>query len=273
MIDNFITYIKCIRGYSANTCKAYERDLRQFVSWMKEENAEARWSTITRHDIDAYIIYLSSTGAKASTSNRAISSISSIYIYFQREGMDIDNPCKFESRRKLPEQVPNTIPMNDLKRAFDNNKGAVRSIIGILATTGIRLQEMLDITWEDINLSENSIMIHGKGQKGRIVYTTDIVLEPFKELCKHIKPHGRIFGMSQRKVRNLLYEALRPYTRAKQISPHAIRHTYATELAKQGYNVATISKALGHKHLETTQKYIDMAQVETASKCLSNIIN
>ena len=70
----------------------------------------------------------------------------------------------------------------------------------------------------------------------------------------------------------MIYQALQPFTRAKQLSPHAIRHSYATQLAAQGVNVAAISRALGHKHLETTQKYIDMAQVETASKSLPELI-
>lgn len=272
MIDNFITYIRCIRGYSANTCKAYESDLRTFVAWLKESNPEARWSTITRTDIDKYVIHLKAKGAKSSTSNRAIAAISSIYMYFQREGKDIDNPCRYESRRKLPETIPNTIPMADLKRAFENNRGAMRSIIGILTTTGIRLQELLDMTWEDFDFTNNSIRINGKGAKARIVYTSEKVMAPFKEVSQNITPHGKIFWQSQRKIRTLLYEALKPYTRAKQISPHAIRHTYATELARQGYNVATISQALGHNHLSTTQKYINMAEVETASKCLANFI-
>lgn len=272
MIDNFIQYIRCIKGYSLNTCRAYEFDLRQFASYMTKKKDDARWGSIDRQDIDEYIIYLREQGAAASTTNRVIASISGIYKYFQREGMLTDNPCKFETRAKLPEAIPNTIPMADLFRAYDNAMGVTKTMIGLLSTTGIRIQELLDMKWEDINFEDNTIRIQGKGCKQRVVTTTAKVLEPLREVSKYTNPTGRMFFLCQRRARFLIYEAVRPYTRARQVSPHAIRHSYATELAKQGANVATIGKVLGHKRIDTTQKYIDMAQVETASKSLANVI-
>ena len=135
-------------------------------------------------------------------------------------------------------------------------------MIGLLATTGIRLQEMLDLKWEDINFEENSLRIHGKGNKERKVYTTEEVLSEAKQAKKYSNPINKMFFISQRNARTIIWEALKPFSKAKQLSPHAIRHTYATELAKKGENVATISKILGHSSIKTTQKYIDMSQVE-----------
>ena len=135
-------------------------------------------------------------------------------------------------------------------------------MIGLLATTGIRLQEMLDLKWEDINFEENSLKIHGKGNKERKVYTTEEVLSEAKQAKKYSIPTNKMFFISQRNARTIIWEALKPFSKAKQLSPHAIRHTYATELAKQGENVVTISKILGHSSIKTTQKYIDMSQLE-----------
>lgn len=270
MIDKFIQYIRCIRGYSVNTCRAYEYDLRQFATYLTKHKDGARWSTIDRQTIDEYIIYLREHGAAPATTNRVIASISGIYCYFMREGMLTENPCKFESRAKLEEQIPNTIPMRDLVRAYENARGCTQTMIGLLATTGVRIQELLDMKWEDINFEDNTIRIHGKGHKERIVCSTEKVLRPLREVSREVKASGKMFYICQRRARFLIYEAIRPYTRARQVSPHAIRHSYATDLAKQGANVATIGKALGHKRLDTTQKYIDMAQVESASKSLRN---
>lgn len=272
-IDNFIQYIRSIRGYSENTCQAYERDLRQFVGWMQQRDINARWSSVTRKDIDMYIVELHNKGKKPATTNRSLASIASIYRYFQRENMIENNPVKFESRRKIAETIPNTIPVADIKRAIKWNAGVSKFMLQILLTTGIRLQEMLDMTWEDIDFENNKIRIHGKGQRDRQVYTTAETLDYLRPHRTQTTAHGKIFYMQQRKAREIIYEALHRYTRAKQVSPHAIRHTFATELAKAGLNNTEIKTYLGHKRLDTTQKYIDMAQIETGQRCLDIINN
>jgi len=271
-IEAYIRYIKYIRGYSQNTIKAYETDLRNFASWQQQHTPEARWSTTTRADIDAYIEDMSKQGAKPSTTNRQLASISGIYCFFQREGLDIDNPVRYESRRKNPDTIPNTIPAEDLRKAYRNTAGVAKYMVGMFMTTGIRLQELLDITWEDIDFDNNSIKIHGKGSKERTVYTTADVLERLAEYRYEKTATGRVLRFCQRKAREIIYTTLRPFTRAKQVSPHAIRHTYATEMAKAGHNATTIAKALGHKRIDTTQKYINMAEIEASQRSFANLI-
>ena len=272
MIQDFITYIKNIRGYSPNTVRAYERDLRKFVTWMQQNMEAPRWSTVTREDIDRYVIYLAEVGEKPTTTNRQLSSIASIYNYFIRQGWLKANPCKYESRRKLAELIPGTIPTKDLQRAYEHSQGCTKLMIGILATTGIRLGEMLSIRWRDINLEESSFVIIGKGNVQRKVYSTPEVLKPLEALEPSAKPDYKLFWISPRKVRYLLEAAIRPYTKADKISPHIIRHTYATALAKQGKDAMAIKQALGHKRLETSQRYVNFAEVDTNCKAFSNTI-
>lgn len=262
MINAYRDYLLKVKGYSYNTIQSYIKDISAFATWAKQHKEDARWSTIERADIDAYIIQQYDEGKKPSTTNRQLSAISSLYRYFQREGLEVDNPCKYESRRKVGESIPNTISPNELSCAYHNSQGAAKFMIGLLATTGIRLQEMLDLRWEDINFEENSLRIHGKGNKERKVYTTEEVLSEAKQSKKYCIPTNKMFFISQRNARTIIWEALKPFSKAKQLSPHAIRHTYATELAKKGENVVTISKILGHSSIKTTQKYIDMTQVE-----------
>lgn len=111
MIQQYIDYLTSIRGYSINTAKAYGRDLRTFVNWAKANLQDARWSAITRDDIDKYITWQVEQGKAPASTNRHLSAISGIYGYFKRQGYQIDNPCKFESRRKLTKTIPNTIPI------------------------------------------------------------------------------------------------------------------------------------------------------------------
>lgn len=263
MIAQYIKYLRDLRGYSENTASSYAKDLQHFTIWAKDNVSDARWSAITRQDIDAYIVDLVAQGMKPATTNRRLSAISGLYRYMKRQGYNIDNPCKYESRRKVGMAIPNTIPVEDLLKAYNEAYGVVKVMLGLLMTTGIRIQELLDIKWEDINFATQAITINGKGNKQRIVYTTEAQLEVLHQVSD-IKPMtGRIFTMNQRDARRMIYDALKPYSQAKQLSPHAIRHTFATNIANQGANVTTLASMLGHDRIETTQRYIDMSQANT----------
>lgn len=262
MIEKYISYLKEIRGYSENTAKAYEKDLRHFAKWMLANIAGARWSTITRAEIDAYIMSQSAAGLAPATTNRRLSAIAGIYNYMKREGHDIENPCKYESRRKQERTIPNTIRPEQLKTAYEHAAGISKVMLGLLITTGMRIGEMLAMTWEDIDWKERSIRIHGKGNKQRIVYTTAEALEILKCYQTYYSQSGIIFQQDQRTARHMLWESLRRYCTAAQLSPHAIRHTFATNIALQGANVTTLAAMMGHSQIQTTQKYIDMTQTE-----------
>ena len=262
MLTRFENYIRNIKGYSERTCSEYLKDLKGFARWAKTYKDDARWSTLTRADIDEYITQRAKEGIKPSTTNRELASISALYRYFIREGLMTSNPARFQSRRKVGYHLPNTIPSEDLQTAYANSVGVVHVWIGLLSTTGIRISELLDLKWEDIDFKTCALEINGKGNKDRIVYTTPEYLDLLRQAYERHPTEGRIFRYNERDARYMLWEALKPYSRAKQLSPHAIRHSFATSLARQGVNVATIATILGHNRISTTQKYIDMAQMD-----------
>lgn len=262
MLTRFENYLRNIKGYSERTTSEYLKDLKAFARWAKTHREVAKWSTLTRSDIDEYITQRAKEGIKPATTNRELASISALYRYFIREGLLTSNPARFQSRRKQGEHLPNTIPAEDLQQAYAHSVGVVHVWIGLLSTTGIRISELLDLKWEDIDFKACSLEIHGKGNKDRIVYTTAEYLDLMRQAYERNPIEGRIFRYSERQARYMLWEALKPYSRAKQLSPHAIRHTFATTLARQGVNVATIATILGHNRISTTQKYIDMAQMD-----------
>lgn len=261
MIQEYMTYLQSIRGLSENTALGYGKDLRSLVRWIREQHNGARWSTITREDIDSYIIYQQHRGLKPSTTNRHLSAISGLYNFMKREGMEIENPCKYESRRKVGERTPNTIDCHDLEKAYEKSIGVTRHLLGILVTTGARIQEVLDLNWSDINFETGAIHITGKGMKERMVYTTPQVTDELQEAWRWAKPTGRIFTIDQRTARHMIWEVLKRCSRARQLSPHAIRHTMATHMASEGVNTTTLQRILGHSDIRTTQKYIDLGQV------------
>ena len=273
MITNFINDLLAIQGYSQHTAIAYRKDLQQFVEFIKQYYNGARWSTISADMIEHYIITLAAGGELATTTNRKLAAISSIYRYFKRHGHAINNPAQFISRRKIAEKIPNTIPVEQLQAAYDNTIGSVKVMLGLLITTGIRIGEMLAIRWEDVDITSNTIKIHGKGQKERLVKVPERQMYEIKYAYPRQNLKDAIFHTSQFETRVMIYQALTPYCKAKQLSPHAIRHTFATEMAKAGANAPTIAKALGHKNIKTTQHYIDNTQMPTNGTALIININ
>lgn len=268
MINKFENYLRTIRGYSENTIRAYSNDLHTFAKWARENSMIARWSDIQRADIDKYLEFLYNEGLSPATTNRHLASLSGLFKYFQREGLLIINPCQYESRRKIAQTQPTTIPIDDIAKAYTKASGECKTMLGLLATTGIRIQEMLNLRWGDINFTDNTIRIVGKGNKERTVQTTKEVLSHIENIGKSANPSWTLFKCSQRQCRYMIYDALKPYSKATHLNPHSIRHTFATQLAKQGMNVATIAKTLGHKHIETSQKYIDFADIPTGTTAI-----
>lgn len=261
MLTRFENYLRNIKGYSERTSSEYLKDLHGFARWIKHYYPSVRWSTLEREHIDAYITARASANIAPATTNRELAAISALYRYFQREGLTDRNPAKYMSRRKTPTNIPSTIPTEDLKQAYEHAFGLVKVWIGLLATTGMRISEMQLLKWEDIDFDHNLIEIKGKGKKERLLHTTSEALAQLRELKTRCCVSGFIFGhYGQREIRYQIWKALKPFCNAKQLSPHAIRHTFATNLATNGVNVTTIASILGHNHIETTQKYIDLSQ-------------
>lgn len=263
MITNFTSYLLAIRGYSPRTAEGYAKDCKAFASWIKHHREGARWSNITREDLDSYIQARAEEGIKPATTNREIAAISALYRYFQREGLLTTNPAQYESRRKQPQRQPNTIDICELRQAYESAFGVDKYLLGLLISTAVRISELLAIRWEDIDWSSGAIRINGKGAKERTVYMSAETLQLFEPFADRKERKGLLFKLDERDARYRIYQALRPFCHGKQLSPHAIRHTIATYWASQGANVTTIAQALGHNRIATTQQYIDLAQSNT----------
>lgn len=260
MIQEFKTYLLHIKGYSPNTVEAYVSDIKDFQSFIRERMSHPRWGAVTRDDVDAYCVVMSSNGKSGRTINRRLASIGALYNFFKRNGYVVDNPAHFECRHKPHRALPNVIKPDDLLEAIRHADDEVGLILRILYATGIRTQELLDMRIEDIDFEALSIRVHGKGAKDRLVYMDEATRD---KVLVYVSggTRGKLFPMlSPREVRRMTYEAIAPFSSAPQLSPHAIRHTFATECARKGMNTSALAELLGHERLETTQKYVNMAQ-------------
>ncbi len=267
MINEYINHLENIKGSSTHTAAAYRRDLRQFVAFIKQNYPGITWSTINKGMIEHYIMTLVGYGELPTTTNRKLSAISGLYRYLNTHGYECANPAQYVSRRKIADTIPNTIDPEQLRTAYDNAIGSVKVMLGLLITTGIRLGELLAIRWEDINPGNCTIIIHGKGMKERVVSVPDRQMLEIRYAYPRQNPKDTLFHTTQFETRCMVYQALTPYCHAKQLSPHAIRHTFATEMAKAGESGPTIALALGHSNLKTTQHYIDLAKAAEPCRC------
>lgn len=264
MIQEFINYLEKNKGYSPQTCGEYRKDLERFVKWLKIHHVE-KWSNVEKATVDLYVSDMADEGLKPATIKRRISTIRSFYQYAWVMGYQKENPLKYVSTPKLGEALPKTIEQDDLRMTIlDGTINInVRGLIAFIAETGCRISEALSVTKADFNQETRSIRIWGKGKKERVVYYGDITAA----YVKYAKVIGNcpIWMWSQRQARFLIWQALRKHSYAKQLSPHAIRHSFATGILNNGAPITTVQVLLGHKSVETTQRYAKVAQATAAS--------
>ncbi len=268
MIQEFKDYLIGNRGYSENTAAAYSKDLATFAYYVRNARPGKRWSTIEKQDVDAYALWLSQTDHKPATICRHISSIAALYNWLKSNGRVESNPARYAVRPKVAQEIPNTIPYDVLFRVWKHTTGELHGIVSILTFTGCRVQEALNVTTQDIHWERRALTLHGKGGKSREVAICDWLMTALQDAA-HDHPFRLFPKWTQRQVRWELYNIMAQDTNVKQKSPHAIRHTYATIQAQRGANVAQLANILGHQSIKTTQKYIDMAAVDTRQLALN----
>lgn len=257
MITTFISYLRTNRGLAENTCRSYEKALRSFVNYISVTDPSKRWSTITKADIDDYVKQLVELGMKPATIKQQIAALRTFYKTVMALGYINDNPARYVSTPKLEEALPKTIEPEAIAAALNasTTDRQAKAVIAIIFETGMRLQEVLDMKREDIDSAHQAITVFGKGGKQRVVY--------YGDLTKKYGGKWRPARYSQRDVRRLVYDALKPYSHAQQLSPHALRHTYASCLLNNGMDIHTIQQLLGHTHIETTEIYAKLTNEHT----------
>lgn len=264
MIQEFINYLEKNKGYSPSTCSEYQKDLERFVAWLKAHRIE-RWSQVEKSTMDLYVSDMAEDGLKPATIKRRVSTIRSMFQYAWVQGLQTNNPAKYVSTPKLGEALPKTIAEDDLRMTIlDGSINInVRGFIAFIAETGCRISEALSVTKADFDLESRSLRIWGKGKKERVVYFGDISAA----YVRYARTIGNIplWTWSQRQARFLVYQALRKHSHAKQLSPHAIRHSFATGLLNNGAPITTVQALLGHKSVETTQRYAKVAEATVAN--------
>lgn len=266
-LEEFITYLKVVKGLSENTITGYSKDLISWYNYVREKKK------ITRSVIRLYLVELNKRGLKPNSVNRHLSSIRSYYSFEILKGYREDNPFGQVKSLKKDSKLPNYLFFKDLEKIFKDSEDGFfkvrdKLIFKTLYSTGCRVSELVSIMTNQIQ-GANKVRIVGKGDKDRFVFLTPDVQALIKkytplrmELQKKYNETDNAFfvdylgkGLTTRGVYYLLEKRVREAGISKKVSPHTFRHTFATHLLNEGADIRVVQELLGHQSISTTQVY------------------
>lgn len=271
-ILKFIEELTYEKNYSTKTTEGYLKDLDLFLEYLNENNIK-NFKSIEYQDIRLYINYLYDLKYNNKTISRHISSLRSFFKYLKTNNIIDNNPCILISNPKLDKKLPKYLNFEDTEKllnAFNNNNfvGLRNStILEMLYSTGIRVSEITNIKLNDISLSNKTIKVTGKGNKERIVYFGTRAKDLIDLYLKNSYPKLNINNIdylflsktgkkiNDREIRFIIDDATKIAGIDMKISPHVLRHTFATHMLTEGADLRSVQELLGHENLSTTQIY------------------
>ena len=262
------------RGLSENTLKAYRSDLSDFAAWLGR-----RGISILQTDTSALLLYLSSRSWSVKTSARRLSSLHRLFQYLVRSGQCAVDPAADVESPRTGRSLPKSLTESEVERLlaapdFETALGMRdRTMLEVLYATGLRVSELVSLRLDQMNLRQGVIRITGKGNKDRLVplgeeavdwlqkYLASVRLEIFPR-----KPDATLFPSTRGKpmTRQTFWHAIRRYAVKaginRGISPHVLRHAFATHLLNHGADLRVVQMLLGHSDISTTQIYTHVAR-------------
>lgn len=288
-IENYLEYLRIELNYSENTIKSYEIELYKYKIYLEENNI--KYINITKDEIRNYLKYLDKSQYKNRSISKNISSIRSFYRYLVSKDKISKNIFASIRNPKLERKLPNYITEIDMERIlnFPNIKEYKKTIyttrdlliIELLYDTGCRVDELVNIKLKNIDKSKNQIKVLGKGSKERIVfygeYTSDILNNYLKErdiilkdkISDYLLVSKESGKLTPRRVAQIIDEIMKLVAIKNNVSPHTLRHTFATHLLNNGADLRSVQELLGHSSLSTTQIYTHVSNERLRAVYLS----
>lgn len=273
-IKKFLDYILRQKKYSLNTYKNYEIDIMEFFSYLKEEKKD--YKDVSYDFIKGYLMVLYNRKLSRSTISRKLSALRSFYKYLFNQDIINTNPFDYVSTPKKEKKLPNYLGVIELETIFNipdlNTSLGQRNrlILELLYATGIRVGELVNIKLSDIDLNRKEIRILGKGNKERIdlfgEYCLDYInlfindgrakiINKNNSSCDYLIINNRGNKITTRAVEQIINDIVKKASIKKHVSPHMLRHSFATHLLNNGCDILTVKELLGHESLESTQIY------------------
>ncbi len=267
-ISEFLHYLKDIKNYSDLTIDSYSKDLEEFNCFTNKDLL-----TVDKNNIKNYLKFLFDKNSSSKTVSRKISTLKSFYKYYKAKGEITINPASNIKYPKLDKNLPKFIPYNELENLITVSKEGTFSernnlIIELMYATGVRVSELVNITLDDIDFQNKQINICGKGSYERVVYyntETDKAMNKYltnlrKELLKGRENKYLILNkdgekITTRGIAKIIDNLINKVSIKIKVSPHTLRHTFATHLLDNGCDLRSVQELLGHKNINTTEIY------------------
>lgn len=266
-IKEFLDYLEFEKKFSLYTVDNYDKDITEFREYLVMNNINS-FKKVNYSLVRKYLVFLYEKRYKNTTICRHISSLRSFYKYLLGNKLINENPMELISLPKKEQRLPNFLYYNDLEKLLETPDQSTniglrdKLIFELLYSTGVRVSELVNIKVKDIDFENKSIRIFGKGKKERIVLFGDqalklinIYLTRRDFTSEYLILNNRGNKITTRGVDLIIHKNSLKSGLKNKITPHTMRHTFATHMLNDGANLLTVQELLGHENLKTTQVY------------------
>jgi tyrosine recombinase XerC len=277
-LRGFVSYLKYQKNYSAHTLDSYERDIVYFLDYC--ETTKVNCQSLTAQEIRGYLAELYESDYTKKTVARKISAHKSFWRYLEREKLVQDNPWRQIHTPKLERYLPDFLSIAEIELLLatinENTHELIRArdraLYEVLYATGMRVSELVHTDLKDIDLTQGEIRVFGKGAKERIVLMGKQAQIALDHYLQHIRPqllkqkttavflNARGARLTQRSIERNLVAYVHQAGITKAVTPHTIRHSFATHMLEGGADLRVVQELLGHSSLSTTQVYTHISR-------------
>ncbi|MBO0436936.1 site-specific tyrosine recombinase XerD [Vagococcus fluvialis] len=284
-LEEYLHYLKIERGLSENTIQSYKRDLSQYFSFLDEKEISS-WEQVDRYLVLDFLEFLRNEGKSSATIIRMVSSLRKFHQFLRQERMTDNDPMQHIDTPKKTQRLPKTLSIKEVEKIIEspdtNDALGIRdrAILEVMYATGLRVTELITLKLDDLHLSLGLLQTVGKGDKERIIPLGDVAikwvnlyLEKSRPelLAKNKKDKTNILFLNYKGegfTRQGIWKNLKVYvTHAgieKEVTPHTLRHSFATHLLENGADLRVVQELLGHADISTTQIYTHISKKRMA---------
>ncbi len=270
-IDKYIKYLTEVKKSSQNTIQSYRRDLMKMKDYM-ENNGITDVKDVTSTTLRSYVLYMENSNMSSATVSRSIASIRSFFIFLLERGEVSGNPTEGIRPPKVEKKIPETLTIEEVSLLLDQPSGDTpkeirdKAMLELLYATGLRVSELISLKMSDLNLSLGYIECHDRN-KSRIIPIENAAKYALTRYLTEVRP-GMCAGSEylftnvkgDEMSRQGFWKLLKAYAKKagidKDITPHMIRHSFATHMVSNGADLASLQEMLGHSDISTTQVYL-----------------
>ena len=275
-IENFLHYLAVEKGYSENTISAYRNDLTGLADFAQKDTSASSWINFNRQNILSYMLHLKERGYVATTIARKVAASRSFFGFMVSEGHIKTDPTENMSSPSVGKALPKPIPINQVRLLLEQpaklstaEAKRDRAMLELLYASGMRVSELVALNLGDVNI-EGDFFVRclGKGRKERIIPLYEQIAMAVKKYVEEDRPklaHGRkevamfLNARGDRLTRQGFWQKLKEYVKSaglnSKISPHTLRHSFATHMLSGGADLRSVQELLGHANISTTQVY------------------